>query len=196
MFDAARPAPYGPCSSDPRASDAYNNKLSQARAQACVDYLVNEKHIPAARLVAKGYGKTRPLRMADGSVLNDKYIKTKKTKEEQEALYQLDRRTVFKVLSWDYVDPNAPKDQTQRKIVHPKVNAGAFDDSGDTTGADVPDSPVDGGGTPAPAPTGTTPAGGGTTTTAPAPAPAPAQNATKPASTTTKPADKPKPHYN
>ncbi|HET6991724.1 MAG TPA: hypothetical protein VFJ43_10390, partial [Bacteroidia bacterium] len=137
--------------------------------QACVDYLVNEKHIPAERLKAQGYGKTRPLRLPDGTILNDKYIKTKKTKQEQEALYQLDRRTVFKVLSWDYVDPNAPKDQNQRKIIHPKVNAGAFDDSGDTTGADVPDSPVDGGGT-----TTAPQQGGGTAAPAPAPAPAPA----------------------
>jgi peptidoglycan-associated lipoprotein len=167
---------------DPRASDAYNDKLSLARAQACVDYLVNEKHIPKERLVAQGYGKRRPLRMPDGTVLNDKYIKSKKTKQEQEALYQLDRRTVFKVLSWNYIDPNAPKDQNQRKIVHPKVNAGAFDDTGDTTGADVQDAPVDGGGAAAPAPT-----------PAPTPAPAPAGTGSpKPAAPA--PANKPKPH--
>jgi peptidoglycan-associated lipoprotein len=169
---------------DSRASDSYNIKLSQARAQACVDYLVNEKHIPKERLVAKGYGESRPLRMADGTVLTEKYIMSKKTKQEQEALFDLNRRSVFKVLSWDYVDPNAPKDQNQRKIVHPKVNSGAFDDSGDTTGADVPDAPVDGGGTPAPTPTPTP--NPGTAKPAPAPTPAPA-----------KPADKPKPHlYN
>jgi peptidoglycan-associated lipoprotein len=171
---------------DSRASDSYNNKLSLARAQACVDYLVNEKHIPAARMVAKGYGESRPLRMADGTVLTEKYIMSKKTKQEQEALFQLNRRTVFKVLSWDYVDPNAPKDQNQRKIVHPKVLSGAMDDTGDTTGADVQDAPVDGGGTAAPAGGGTTaPAGGGTAPAGTTPAPTPAP----------KPADKPKPHY-
>lgn len=157
---------------DSRASDAYNMKLSQARAQACVDYLVNEKHIPKERLVAKGYGESRPLRLADGTVLTERYIKSKKTKQEQEALFDLNRRSVFKVLSWDYVDPNAPKDQNQRKIIRPKVNAGAFDDSGDTTGADVEDAPVDGGKAPEPAPA---PAGAG---------------APKPAGTT--PANKPK----
>ena len=134
-------------------------------------------------MVAKGYGEERPLRMADGVVLTEKYILSKKTKQEQEALFDLNRRSVFKVLSWDYVDPTAPLDQSQRKIIHPKVNAGAFDDSGDTTGADVQDSPVDGG---APNPGGTAaPAGG--TTTAPAGGTAPATG------TAPKPADKPKP---
>jgi hypothetical protein len=158
---------------DSRASNKYNEKLSQARAQACVDYLVNEKKIPKERLVAKGYGEERPLRLADGTVLTEKYILSKKTKQEQEALFDLNRRSVFKVLSWDYVDPLAPKDQQQRKIIRPKVNAGAFDDSGDTTGADVQDAPVDGVKEPAPAP-----------------APAPGANTPKPAATT--PATKPK----
>lgn len=171
---------------DSRASNKYNQKLSQARAQACVDYLVIEKHIPKERLVAKGYGEERPLRLADGTVLTEKYILSKKTKQEQEALFDLNRRSVFKVLSWDYVDPNAPKDQMQRKIIRPKVNAGAFDDSGDTTGADVQDAPVDGGKEPAPAPApapggtkpgATTPAPGGTKPAAPKPA------GTKPAAT-------------
>lgn len=175
---------------DARASDAYNNKLSQARAQACVDYLINEKKIPKERLVAKGYGETRPLRMADGTVLTEKYINGKKTKQEQESLHQLNRRTVFKVLSWDYVDPNAPKDQNQRKIVKPKVLSGAFDDSGDTTGADVQDAPVDGGGGNAPAPGGTAPAGSGTTAPAGGGTTAPAGTQPK-----TQPAAKPKESY-
>ncbi len=162
---------------DSRASNKYNQTLSQARAQACVDYLVNEKKIPKERLVAKGYGEERPLRLADGTVLTEKYILSKKTKQEQEALFDLNRRSVFKVLRWDYVDPNAPKDQSQRKIVRPKVNAGAFDDSGDTTGADVMDAPVDGGKAPEPAPT-----------PAPTPGSKPAPGATKPAPTGTKPA--------
>lgn len=165
---------------DSRASNKYNQTLSQARAQACVDYLVMEKKIPKERLVAKGYGEERPLRLADGTVLTEKYILSKKTKQEQEALFDLNRRSVFKVLRWDYVDPNAPKDQSQRKIVRPKVNAGAFDDSGDTTGADIQDAPVDGGKAPEPAP-------------APAPTtPAPKQPATGTKPATTKPATKPK----
>ena len=34
----------------------YNNKPSQNRAQACVDYLI-KKRISTERIVAKGYGK-------------------------------------------------------------------------------------------------------------------------------------------
>lgn len=41
-------------------SDEGNLKLSQARAQSCVDYLVS-KGIPKTRLVAKGYGKSVPI---------------------------------------------------------------------------------------------------------------------------------------
>jgi outer membrane protein OmpA-like peptidoglycan-associated protein len=41
-------------------ADAYNQTLSEARARAVMDWMT--KHgIPAARLTAKGYGKTKPL---------------------------------------------------------------------------------------------------------------------------------------
>jgi peptidoglycan-associated lipoprotein len=133
---------------DARASNAYNQKLSQARAQACVDYLVKVKGIPAERMVAKGYGEERPLRMTDGTVLTEKYINAKKTKQEQEALHQLNRRTVFTVLSWNYVDPNAPK--STRTIKPPKVIKSAWEDTGDTAGEPTPDEPPP---TPTPAPT-------------------------------------------
>lgn len=145
---------------DSRGSDASNNKLSDARAKACVDYLVNEKGIPAERLKSKGYGETRPLRMADGTVLTEKYINSKKTVEERESLHQLNRRTAFRVISWDYVDPKAPKTQNDRKIIRPKVLTGAFDDMGDTSGTDVEEEKHNQGDAPAPAP-------------APAPTPAP-----------------------
>jgi outer membrane protein OmpA-like peptidoglycan-associated protein/tetratricopeptide (TPR) repeat protein len=45
---------------DGKGSDEYNMKLSQARAQSCVDYLIG-KGIGSDRLVAKGYGKTKPI---------------------------------------------------------------------------------------------------------------------------------------
>lgn len=93
---------------DFRGSNAYNQKLSQRRAQSCVDYLVKEKGIPADRIVAKGMGETEPLEVkkADGSVdfvLNEKYINALKTEEEKEAAHQKNRRTDFKVLRDDYV---------------------------------------------------------------------------------------------
>jgi len=96
---------------DSRGSDKINVPLSQARAQSCVDYLVS-KGIPVERMKAKGYGKTK-LKITDAQIAKAK------TKEEKEALHQLNRRTVFKILSWDYVDPKAPK--TEIPTYHPKV---------------------------------------------------------------------------
>ncbi len=88
---------------DFRGSRSYNQKLSQKRAQSAVDYLVKEKGIPADRIVAKGMGEDEPLTLPDGTVLDEKYIKSLKTKEEQEAAHQLNRRTDFKVIRTDYV---------------------------------------------------------------------------------------------
>lgn len=46
---------------DSRASNAYNQDLSQRRAQSCVNYLTKVKGVPAGRIVAKGYGETKPV---------------------------------------------------------------------------------------------------------------------------------------
>ncbi|MFL5754237.1 MAG: OmpA family protein [Bacteroidia bacterium] len=96
---------------DSRGSTASNDKLSQARAQSCVDYLIS-KGIPQARLVAKGYGE-RKLKITDAQIAKAK------TKEEKEALHQLNRRTVFKILNWDFVDPTKPKVEIPK--YHPPV---------------------------------------------------------------------------
>jgi peptidoglycan-associated lipoprotein len=93
---------------DSRGDDAANMKLSQARAQSCVDYLVKEKGINEKRLVAKGYGESQ-------LIVSDAVIKKAGSKEEQEALHQKNRRTTFKVLSFDFFDPNAPKSPTKPK---------------------------------------------------------------------------------
>ncbi|WP_216846678.1 OmpA family protein [Mucilaginibacter sp. L196] len=45
---------------DSVGSDAYNLKLSQDRAQSCVDYMIS-KGINATRISAVGYGKSRPI---------------------------------------------------------------------------------------------------------------------------------------
>ena len=65
---------------DSRGDDKYNQKLSQARAEAAVKY-IEGKGIADARITAKGYGKTRPI------------IKNATTEEE----FQTNRRTEFKV---------------------------------------------------------------------------------------------------
>lgn len=82
---------------DCRGKDAYNQKLSQARAQSCVDYLIT-KGIPAERMIAKGMGESIP--RATG--LECDTISNMPTKEEQEAAHQRNRRTQFTVLSFDY----------------------------------------------------------------------------------------------
>ena len=68
---------------DSRATDSYNNKLSQNRAQSAVDYIVT-KGIDRERMVAKGYGETQLI------------IKDAKTEEE----HQKNRRTEFTILSY------------------------------------------------------------------------------------------------
>jgi len=46
---------------DSTGTDAYNQGLSERRARAIVDRLINTHGIPAARLTAVGYGESRPL---------------------------------------------------------------------------------------------------------------------------------------
>ena len=66
---------------DDRSSDAYNQDLSQRRAQSAVDYIVSQG-IDASRLVAKGYGESQLI------------IENAQTEEE----HQTNRRTEFKVI--------------------------------------------------------------------------------------------------
>ena len=83
---------------DCRGGDDYNQKLSQRRAQSCVDYLIS-KGIPAERMKAVGYGEAKP-KMEE---LECDAISDLSTEEEQEAAHQKNRRTQFIVLNFDYV---------------------------------------------------------------------------------------------
>ncbi|NQX97802.1 MAG: OmpA family protein [Flavobacteriales bacterium] len=76
---------------DSRGGDSYNQKLSQKRAQSCVDYLI-EKGIATSRLVSKGYGETKLIK-------SDTKIAKLKFKEDKEAAHQENRRTEFKIIS-------------------------------------------------------------------------------------------------
>ncbi|HWZ35225.1 MAG TPA: OmpA family protein [Mucilaginibacter sp.] len=71
---------------DSVGSDVYNIKLSQARAQSCVDYII-QNGIEETRIFAKGYGKSRPI--APNSLPNGK---------DNPDGRQLNRRTEFTVL--------------------------------------------------------------------------------------------------
>lgn len=66
---------------DARASDAYNDALSQRRAESAVEYIVSQG-IDRDRLEAKGYGKRQLL------------IENAQTEDE----HQVNRRTEFKVI--------------------------------------------------------------------------------------------------
>lgn len=75
---------------DTRGSDKYNMKLSQGRAQSCVDYIIS-KGIAKDRVKAQGYGETKPL------VSDEEIAKMVPKSEEFEAAHQKNRRTAFKV---------------------------------------------------------------------------------------------------
>jgi outer membrane protein OmpA-like peptidoglycan-associated protein len=75
---------------DTRGSDAYNNKLSQERAQSCVDYLVG-KGVSKTRLVAKGYGEKQ-------LIVTDTEIEKLTSEVTKEAEHQKNRRTEFKII--------------------------------------------------------------------------------------------------
>lgn len=76
---------------DCRGSDKYNEKLSQQRAQSCVDYLLG-RGIKKERLIAKGYGEYKPL-------IPEAEINKMGSEEEKEAAHQKNRRTAFQVVN-------------------------------------------------------------------------------------------------
>lgn len=75
---------------DSRGSSKSNIDLSQRRAQSVVDYLISQK-IDPDRLKAKGYGETKLLNKCKDGV----------TCTEEE--HQRNRRTEFRILSFDFV---------------------------------------------------------------------------------------------
>ncbi len=96
---------------DCRGSDAYNKRLSQQRAESCVNYLI-DKGIAPDRLVPIGYGEERPKKvrkkltekvtwLKEGDVITEEYIKELDA-EKQEICHQLNRRTEFLVLRTTY----------------------------------------------------------------------------------------------
>ncbi|MEM1324501.1 MAG: DUF1573 domain-containing protein [Bacteroidota bacterium] len=113
---------------DARGDDAYNENLSQGRAEATRRWLIR-KGITRARMEAKGYGETVPKTVTErnaqefdfldeGDVLTESYIDSLETTEQQEAAHQLNRRTEFQILE-------GPKSiQVKRTRLRKKVGAG------------------------------------------------------------------------
>lgn len=89
---------------DSRGSDSYNQRLSQGRASAAVNYLIS-RGIDPARMEPKGMGETNLL-------ISDAEINKLATEEEREAAHQLNRRTEFRIIRDDYV----PKDQGEPPV--------------------------------------------------------------------------------
>ena len=97
---------------DYRGSEAYNQRLSQRRAESVVNYLI-EHGIAHDRLSPVGYGKLKPKTikrkltetytwLKEGDVLTEEFIRALDDEEQQEVCNQLNRRTEFIVLRTTY----------------------------------------------------------------------------------------------
>lgn len=97
---------------DSRGTLDYNYELSQKRAQAVVNYLI-ENGVATDRLKAKGYAQTQPKVVDEniaarysfltpGTVLDQKFIDSLTSEEQKEIVHQINRRTEFRVLREDY----------------------------------------------------------------------------------------------
>ena len=77
---------------DTQGSDSYNMKLSESRAKAVVDYLI-EAGFDKARFEHKGYGEELP-------IISDEEISKLRTSDEKKDAAAVNRRTEFKVLGY------------------------------------------------------------------------------------------------
>lgn len=107
-------------------NDQANMVLSENRAQAVVDYLI-EQGVYWDRLEAKGYGETQPRRINEkdareysflktGDILNERFV-SRLRGEAKEMAMQLNRRIEFKVLRTNYKPgPNSLHNPNQRAV--------------------------------------------------------------------------------
>ena len=82
---------------DDRSSVEYNQDLSQRRAESAVSYILS-KGIDQNRISAKGYGESQLI------------IQNAQTEEE----HQINRRTEFKVTSYEFIDDSSGEDEEER----------------------------------------------------------------------------------
>lgn len=95
---------------DFRSGDEFNQELSQKRAEACVNYLI-EKGIDASRLEPIGMGEKEPMTLTEdrngfvkGDVLSQEFIESLPSRRRREIAHQMNRRTDFKQIESDPVD--------------------------------------------------------------------------------------------
>ena len=79
---------------DTRGTNSSNKTLSQKRAETCVNFLLDQG-IVGERLVPYGHGE-------DKVIITDAQI-AKLPESEREGAHQVNRRTVFKIIRFDYV---------------------------------------------------------------------------------------------
>jgi len=98
---------------DSRGTVDYNNKLSQRRSQAVVNYLV-QNGIDSTRLIAKGYGKSRLIRRcANGVPCSEQDHQANRRTEVRVIDYNVDQKSVLenvdpdKYKSGDVINKNA-----------------------------------------------------------------------------------------
>ena len=96
---------------DYRGTDAQNQILSQKRADACINYLI-ENGISSNRLTASGMGEIEPYvmeykdgKLKEGDVLSKVFIDGLRRGKHKEQAHQYNRRTTFKVVRQDYEEP-------------------------------------------------------------------------------------------
>ncbi len=82
---------------DDRSSVEYNQDLSQRRAESAVYYILS-KGITENRIIAKGYGESQLI------------IANAKSEEE----HQINRRTEFKVTSYEFIDSSGSEDEEEK----------------------------------------------------------------------------------
>lgn len=110
---------------DSRGSYAYNEKLSQKRAESCVRYLVS-KGVDKTRLIAKGYGESELMNNCDDA------------HECSEDKHQRNRRTTFRIITEDYdiisvdpadiyVDKSAELDKNEREAMRQETTTDGGD---------------------------------------------------------------------
>jgi peptidoglycan-associated lipoprotein len=98
---------------DSRAGLAFNDELSQKRAQTVVDFLISQGINPQ-RLIAKGYGERVPRKLhknikvtgytfKKGTVLNEAFINQLHSNNLKEAAHELNRRTEFRIVAKDFI---------------------------------------------------------------------------------------------
>ena len=112
---------------DSRGGSKSNERLAEARAKSCVEYLVNEKGVNPERLVPEGDGENSPreiylkdgkyyVKKPDGEsetiLLTEKYINQFKTTDKIifEKLHQFNRRTEAEVIRMDYKAQESEED--------------------------------------------------------------------------------------